>query len=252
MSYHLAVRWDRRPETIVSCASRFASMLERLARVHPLLDDWRRQANTRAAAYKPFCAMPPRLDELASILERGRHFRSITGELSPELGYSASAWNGRDEPQSLSFMLDVGVYYQRRLYPNDVSLLGLRPGSELIDPALLGRVLLTIAECWEADWGVVETWGYTGLTLDENDKPLLPYGGWLTYLAPAMAAKISPPAGVFAERRSGGGLFMRLSTEPFDVANPVHVARSDLLQRSLAPVQRTLASVFYEADPQAT
>jgi hypothetical protein len=38
------------------------------------------------------------------------------------------------------------------------------------------------ADCWEGDWGIIETWAYKGLIMEWNEKPLLPYGGWLTYL----------------------------------------------------------------------
>jgi hypothetical protein len=115
----------------------------------------------------------------------------------------------------------------------------------LVDAAILKRVLLTLAECWDADWGVVETWAYEGLTVDANDKPLLPYGGWLTYLSHELAQKVSPPRDVLAERTPDGGLFMLVSEEPFDADNPTHVTRLDAIQKSLAPVQRSLSSVSY-------
>src|ERR1700730_1685614 len=102
MTYHLNVRWAQRSEPLSVCAGRFARMLERLAAVHPTLSDWRQQAQTRAAACKPFCEMPPRLPELEEILQKGRHFASAGGELAPELGYTVSAWNGLDEPLALS------------------------------------------------------------------------------------------------------------------------------------------------------
>ena len=181
--------------------------------------------------------------ELEGILFRGRHFTSASRELIPQLGYSTSAWNGLDEPQSLSFRIDVGAY-SRRLYPNEVQIEGLGPGNELVSAALLKRVLLTIAGCCDADWSVVETWQYKSLTVDTTDKPLLPYGGWLTYLSRALAEHIEPPPDIHAERLPDGSLFMLISDEPFDVANPSHVARLDAVQKSLAPVQRTLASAL--------
>jgi hypothetical protein len=244
MSHHLKVRWAPRDEPLATCAGRLARMLERLEAVHPNLTHWRRKAKTRAAAYKPFCAMPPSLPELEGILLRGRHFASASKELMPELGYSAAAWNGLDEPQSLSLRLSVGVYYERWLYPNDIRVDGLQAGNQLVSATNLKRILLAIAECWDADWGVVDTWGYQGVSLDAEGRPLLPYGGWLTYLASAFAEKVAPPPGVTTERTFDGGLFMLVSDEPFDVTNATHVGRLDAVQKALAPVQRTLASAF--------
>jgi hypothetical protein len=249
MSYYLSARWDRRPETTESCAQRFGLMLEELSAVNPALANWRQQASTRAAAYRPFCTMPPQLEELKIIFEQGRHFKSVTGELTPELGYSVAAWNGCGEPESLSLRLSAGNYYYRRLYPNEVCLGGIRPESRLVDANLLKDALLTIAKCWDADWGVVETWGYERLAVDEADKPLLPYGGWLTYLSSPLAEKMSPPPGVHAERTSDDGLFMLVSDEPFDATNPTHIARLDTVQKSLAPIQLTLGSAFNAPPP---
>jgi hypothetical protein len=188
--------------------------------------------------------MPPPIDELEEIVKRGQRVKSATKELSPALGYWIAAWNGLDEPQSLSLLLHVGSYVQR-LYPNEIQLEGLQPRNALVNAAVLKRVLLTLAECWDADWAVVETWQYEGLTVDANEKPLLPYGGWLTYLSRELAEKVSPPHDVLAERTPDGGLFMQVSEEVFDAANPIHVTRLDAIQKSLAPIQRSLSSVSY-------
>ena len=125
-----------------------------------------------------------------------------------------------------------------RLYPNEVSIEGLHEGNDLLDVTLLKRVLVTIADCWDADWGVVETWAYQGLTMDWNEKPLLPYGGWLTDLARG----VSPPPAVQAEQTPSGGLLMLVSDEPLDVDNPAHLERLDAVQQCLAPIQQLLSS----------
>ena len=245
MTYHLNVRWDARDESLSTCAARLARMLEGLAAIHPNLMDWRRKAKTLALAYKPFCVMPPSLPELEAILSRGRYFASASGVLIPELGYSVSAWNGLDEPQALSIRLHVGSY-ESRLYPNEVEPEGLRrENTQLFCAATLKRALLTVAECWEADWGIVRDWGHEGCTLDPEGRPLLPYGGWLTYLSHELAQKVSPPHDVLVEPTPDGGLFMLVSEEAFDAADPMHVTRLDAIQKSRAPIQRSLSLVSY-------
>jgi len=250
MSYRLGVRWGPRPETARACASRFAQMLATLAATHPDLADWRRKADTKAAAYKPFCTIPPRLDELEAIFYQARRFTSASHELDPELGFATAAWNGRDEPRSLSLSLNVGEYPPGRLYPNVVELTGLREtNAQLVNAVVLRRILLAMAESWQADWGVVETWAYKGLTEDANQKPLVPYGGWLTYLSRKFAENVTLPPDVHADRLSDGGLFMSVSDEPFDIANPIHVAKLDAVQKALAPVQRSTSEAFRAAYP---
>jgi hypothetical protein len=50
-------------------------MFTGLAEAHSAFAHWNRKANSRAAANKPFCAMPPKLEELTRIFEKGRHFK---------------------------------------------------------------------------------------------------------------------------------------------------------------------------------
>jgi hypothetical protein len=138
MTYHLNIRWSPRNEPLRACARRLGRMLERLVAIHPNLGGWRRKAHTLAAAYKPFCTMPPSQTELEAILLRGRYFASASRELIADLGYWIAAWNGLDEPEGLSLLLHVGSFVQR-LYPNEVQLEGLRPGNALVDAAILTR-----------------------------------------------------------------------------------------------------------------
>lgn len=251
MTFQLDVRWGPRSEPVSTCAARFAQMLVALAAIQPSLSDWRKKAKTRAAAYQAFCTMPPPPSELERVLLSGRHFASGSGELMPDLGYSVSAWNGLNKPRGLSLGLRVNVAYEPWLYPNDVTIEGLGLANDLVDASLLKRVMLAIAECWDADWGVVKTWDYKGLILDENGKPLLPYGGWLTFLSTPLAEKISPPSQIFAERLPNGGLMMTVSNEPLNVANPLHIARLDAVQKALAPVQRSITAQFHQFYPTA-
>jgi hypothetical protein len=244
MSFHLNVRWGPRAEPLSACAARLARTLGELAAVHPNLAHWKQQAKTRSAADKPFCATPPSPTELEDILSRGRHFTDVGRKPMPELGHSVAAWNGLDTAQSVSLHLSVNVTYKPWLYPNNVGISGLTSGNELVDEPLLKRMLLSLAQCWDADWGAVDTWAYKGPRRDLNNKPLLPYGGWLTYLSPTLAGEIASPADVDGEQTFDGGLLMSVSKEPLDISNPAHIARLDAVQKSLAPVQRS-TTVWY-------
>jgi hypothetical protein len=243
MHYNLWARWAQRAEDLSACALRFARTLEEFAAAHVTLGRWCKLADTRAAAYKPFCAMPPRLPELEAILLSGRHFTSGTHELIPDLGYSVAAWNGLDELRAVSFDLQAGASSNHVLYPNKVRLEGLLPENRsLVNATVLKRVMFAIADCWDIDWGVVDTWAYKGKATDAQGHLLFPYGGWLTYLSPTLAKKVSPPPDIVAERLPNGALFMLVSEKQFDVANPEHIARLDAIQKALAPVQRSAAS----------
>jgi hypothetical protein len=225
-------------------------MLERIAAIHHDLADWRRQAHSKAAAYKPFCTMLPLIEELEAILYKGRHFTRGSRELIPHLGYSAHAWNGLDEPRGLQFAVDVGGYSPGHIYPNVVDFEGLQPNNRgLVRGAVLERVLLASADSWDADWGTVETWAYNGKTVNANQQWLAPWGGWLTYLSHDLASKVSPPSGIQTRRLTDGSLVMTVCDEPFDVANPLHASRLDAVQKALAPVQLDPTEAFRAAFP---
>ncbi len=102
---------------------------------------------------------------------------------------------------------------------------------------------MVIAQAWEPDWGVIETWVYKGQSKDAAGFPFHPWGGWITYLAPHYTGRIAPPTEVISERVPGGGLLLLASEEPFTVQNPAHVVAADAIQRVLAPIQQSLADL---------
>jgi hypothetical protein len=216
-------------------------MFTGLAEAHPAFAHWNRKANSRAAANKPFCAMPPNVDELTEIFEKGRRFKDVPREPWPELGYSVYAWNGRDDACGISLDVHAGSYSLQRPEPNSIflQLHGAQPGNEdFINAKALTRTLIAIAEAWDANWGTVETWEYKGKKRDADGQLLRPWGGWITYLAPHYAGRISLPPAVRAEPTAGGGLVIVATEAPFTVADPAHVAALDALQEALAPIQK--------------
>jgi hypothetical protein len=239
MSYKLWARWGPRPESTAVCAARLARMFTNLAETHPAFAHWNRKANSRAAANKPFCAMPPNLEELTGIFEKGRHFKDDPPDPWPEMGYSVHAWNGRDDACGVSLSVHAGSYGHPE--PNSVyiQIRSVQSGNvNFINTAVLARALVAITEAWDANWGVIETWDYKGRKEDANGQLLRPWGGWITYLAPHYISRISPPPAMRIEPTAGGGLVIVATEEPFTVANPAHIAALDALQEALAPIQR--------------
>lgn len=239
MSYKLWAFWGSRPESTAACAAHLARMFTGLAEIHPAFARWNRKANLRAAANKPFCAMPPNVEELTQIFEKGRHFKDDPPDPWPEMGYSVYAWNGRDDACGISLSVDAGSYGSP-VEPNSIflQLRGAQPGNEgFINVKVLMRALVAIAEAWDANWGTVETWDYKGKSRDANGQLLRPWGGWLTYLATHYAGRISLPPAARVEPTAGGGLVIVATEEPFTVADPAHIAALDAIQQALAPIQ---------------
>jgi hypothetical protein len=52
-------------------------MLDGLANAHPAFGRWNKQANTRAAANTLAWIMPPDIEELTQVFEKGRQYKDV-------------------------------------------------------------------------------------------------------------------------------------------------------------------------------
>src|SRR5579864_8643543 len=96
--YRIEAYWRPRQESMRDCAVRLGRMLEGLAKAHPAFAQWSKKANTRRAANTPAWTMPPDIAELTQVLKNGQQYKDEPREPWPEMGYSVSAWNGRERP----------------------------------------------------------------------------------------------------------------------------------------------------------
>jgi Immunity protein 52 len=238
--YDLWAFWGPREEDAAQLAPRLAATLTGWAAAHPVFTRWNRTGNTRAQANTPFCAMPPRLDELTKIVKRGLTHKDEPREPWPELGYFVWAWNGIDGPRSAGFHLDAGSYITTRNFPNSLEL-NLPPGlpetADIVNSVVLRKVLLSAVSAWEPAWGSIASYSYEERTFVPKPRYPLFRSGWMTYLSAPYAARITPPAMAITERTPDGGLLLLATEEAFTSENPQHVAAADAIQAALEPLQ---------------
>jgi hypothetical protein len=108
---------------------------------------------------------------------------------------------------------------------------------DLLNYSVLKDVLVAVAQSWNAGWGTIEPWGCDLRPKDPKGDLLRPWGGWLTYLSPAFACKITPHAAAISERLSNKGLLLAVTKDQFDPTNPSQVAVYNAIQASLRPLQ---------------
>jgi hypothetical protein len=236
--------WQSRPESTRACGARLAVMLNGLARAHPAFAQWYRKAKTRAAANRPAWGMPPDIDELTAVFEKGRRYKDVPRVPWPEMGYSVSAWNGRERPYAASLTIRPGGYRASTPFPNTADV-RLNPSgadnADLTASAVLKPALLSLAEAWEPDYGVVVCWEYWPRTFDDRGYPLF-RSGWMTYLAAPYASRVTPPPEAIVERVAGGGMLLLATEERFSMDNAAHLAAADAIQAALAPIQDMVPS----------
>ncbi len=242
--YRLLAYWENRKETAEACAARFARMIARLAEIDPCFAQWCKQANRRSAAYKPFCRMPPDLAELTRIFDRNRERYESPPVVWPELGFSIGAWNGLEHRHAASFTLAAGEYDSSREFPNHIFLslpdFRLETG-EAWTASGLKPLIMAVVEAWDARFvGVIGSRAFNALPSNpaKNKLPWFPWAGWVSYLAPPAALRVTPPEGIDAVRLADGGLLIALTEAPFDIGDPVQRARSEAMNAALRPVQR--------------
>lgn len=238
--YKLEARWGPRAETAEACAARLARMLTGLAAVHPIFAHWNKKAYTRAGANKPFCAMPPRVEELTRLFEKGKNYKDEPREPMLDLGYRVYAWNGLDDDRATSFTVKAGAYTTSTAFPNRVSLGMPSPqigNEDLQSAALLKQVLLTVIAAWAPVWGGVQLWSCMKRWIDAAGQLQHPWAGWMTYLSAPLAPRVAPPPGAIHEPVPGGGLLVLATEESFAMDNPAHLAALDAIQAALKPIQ---------------
>lgn len=243
----LDCRWGARLEGAQACAGHLAATLAALALLHPAFSRWNRRADTRAAANRPFCSMPPRLDELTRIFERNMCSTDVPGA-----GYHLSAWNGLNGPCGSSFRLNAGSDSRYSVFPNkfEVRFQPSAPANaDLVNFAVLKPALLAAASAWTPDYAAVAPqfyvlrWQRDGPWDDLDTKHkggrYVPWigSGWMTYLCADYARRIVSPHGIEVEPVTGGGILLIATRDVFTPGNPEHDAAADAIQDALLPLQ---------------
>jgi hypothetical protein len=239
---HIEAYWRSRADSARDCAVRLGRMLEGFEKTHRAFSHWNRKAHSRAAANRPAWAMPPDIDELTQVFEKGRIHKDVPRVPWPGMGFHVSAWNGRDPPYGASLSVWAGADTELRSIPNTVDLSLKRAGpdnSDLINAPTLKPALLSVATAWKPDYAVVVPWTYWPRSFGDDGYPTL-RSGWMTYLAPRYASRIVPPPAAILEPVAGGGLLLLATEEPFSMDNSEHLAAADAIQAALGPLQELI------------
>jgi immunity protein 52 of polymorphic toxin system len=98
-------------------------------------------------------------------------------------------------------------------------------------------VLIAVGQSWDVNWGTVEPWNYDLQPRDAEGHLIRPWGGWLTYLSPSFAGKVTPAPAAVTERLSDDGILVAVTKDQFDPSNPSQVVVYNAIQACLRPLQ---------------
>ena len=237
--YHLVVRWRARPESAASCAFRLCRTLDGLANAHRAFVRWNTKATSRTAASRPAWEMPPSPEELTQVFDDNKRCKDATREPWPEMGYAVTAWNGLDTP--LCGILSGLDRCLRRLdsvaEPRGPRSVAGRRGKCGFDEHRCAEAGFSQpGDRWDPDCGNLVPQNYWKRAFAEGPYPLF-RSGWMTYLAPQYASRVTPPSAAIVEPVAGGGMLLLATLERFSMDNAEHLAAADAIQAALAPIQ---------------
>lgn len=161
MALFVGAYWGPRAESREACADRLSKFLRELAERDSIFSQWFKKAMSRK---KASVAIPTEPIALAPHL-KGNH-RDIGGELISELGFSFSAWTGREANVSVSLDVACGAY--SHLVGNSVLVSFDPAASPSLD--LLQEIMKTAVAAFDPEEAVVNS--------TERLSPYAPLPAW--------------------------------------------------------------------------
>ncbi len=234
--YSIYAFWGPRAETPEALATRFNKLIDELAPLHPVFNNWIWVSMDEIPT-----SFKSRRNDLAQAIAENVA-RSDWGNAEPRQGYYAGVVNsdGKTTPRSIS----VGASAANQLPGFNTNrariLTGWRvePDPSIVTYAVFKPALLALAEIYEVDWCSA----YPDDIMDLWPRKQLYRMPWMCYIKPAWAPLITPPKTAIVEYRPNGALFMSATDETFVTANPAHLAVARDIEAAIAPLDALRAS----------
>ena len=212
-------------------------MIDSLRPLHPRFDDWNwgdgpeiDETEALGGIY-PFANIRPDIERAIE-----RNVTIVDGDPEPLEGYFMMLKTDLTKPERLVHLsvsagcgdlcISVSPFCNSAEFEIDPT-----PDLSLLTFSVWRRVMLILAETWEATWAEASPMDirseWTGFPVRR---------AWMNYVSPRLAPLITPPPGVIVERRPNGGLFLAATDETFQTANPKHKAAARTIEAALQPL----------------
>jgi hypothetical protein len=217
--YFIRVFWGPRLATVEQCAESLSQCVSRLAASSPRLAGWAMDLGG--------VPLPLDRDSITESLLKSRS-RDDSGEVIGELGYKLTLHCGHTTDDWIMMTTSCGAYSSSPGAGN--SCLLFLPGSDdvhrdLLATNRLARVLSEMANCWDADWGMVSTGEFDAARPSPN--PRTPRGGWVVYLSRRLLTQRSMPRQCKKLDVDPVGATFLLVEEALDVCRKDHLESID-------------------------
>jgi hypothetical protein len=230
-SYAIRFVWGSRPQTPAEIAETILRTAEELGKLDPLYQSWWVLDGYIERDLVPLRRAKFRLKQIVE----NNVMRDDFGDPESDWGHSCEITTGVDGgPDGISLNISAGIPDVRRLGGNDIVFsteYGVDPDPRVIAYPLFKSMMMTVVRVWDVAMARAFC-----LNAPEDPRTMDRFIGpaWITYLAPRLAAQITPPDGVLCEWTPEGGMVLIATEETFDPSHEDHVnaawAMSDALE----------------------
>ena len=232
--FSFSFSWGGRDTTPAEIGQRLFCSVEALQEIHPLFRSWW-FTDLVAQEYIPIAEARPRI---SSLIAQGVT-RDDFDEPAPEEGYSFLIKNSTESTsETVNLRVHDNNHCRMKFFGN--SGVFSTEYQEIPAPALIAypvfkSVMMAMVRVWGAT-SAQAIGGDIGVLRRKTGRMFAP--AWMTYLAPPLLARITPPSGVLSEPTPEGGLLMIAAEETFDPTNPDHMAASWAISDALVSLTR--------------
>ncbi len=232
--FSFSFSWGGRNATPAEIGERLFRSVEALQEIHPLFRSWW-FTDLVAQEYVPIAEAHPRI---SSLIAQGI-MRDDFDEPSPEEGYTFLIKNSTESTsETVNLEVRDNNHCRKKFFGNGGVF--STEYQEIPAPALIAypvfkSAMMAMAQVWGAT-SAQAIGGDIGELRRKSGRMFAP--AWMTYLAPPLLARITPPSGVLCEPTPDGGLLMIATEETFDPSNPDHMAASWAISDALVSLTR--------------
>jgi hypothetical protein len=241
-AFTISATWEGRQESAADVAERFLRSLDALSTISPYFRSWgfaeeNLEIEDLLEGKEPsVVGLEEVRDRFVEIVELGGE-ADVAGNPLPQLGYQVTACNCLEGTQVNPFTVALYVHAGGNRSACGSLIFGTEhdqvPDPSIVAYPVFKSALVALAEVWDVPGAhafsdqLSKDWDYPALRFDL---------AWMTYLSAALAAEITPPAGILTERTPNGGLLLIAADKTFDVSDPEHMEAARRIRDAMAPI----------------
>jgi hypothetical protein len=231
-SFFLEFSWGDRGHGPAEMGELILRSAEALREINPLFETWW-FVDAVVMKYVPLDEVRARIAEL---VKQGVALDD-DGEPEPQSGYMSTIVNETEgTPNKVNLRIHDGIRNGKEFFRNSgvfSTEYKMVPDPTLITYPAFKSVMMTLVRIWGASSAQAAC---DDLRDGSPEARRFFAPNWMTYLAPPLLARVTPPTGVLCERTPDGGLLMIAAEETFDARNPDHMDAARTISDALLPL----------------